>query len=736
MTADAQTGHDPVRLLPPRSLYLNRELSWLAFNERVLEEASNAAHPLLERLKFLSISSGNLDEFFMTRVAGLIEQRSRDPLQRSTDGLTPEEQIVLIRERAGLLFDGQQECWRRIRAELAAEGYPVCSFDALTPQDKSVLESYFNNSLFSALSPIIVDAAHPIPFLPNLGLAVIVRLDGTEGPRASEMKHIHRYGRAAKAIVVLPAKIDRFIALPPGGEGERARFAFVEDAIRLFVHKLFPKQNVLSFGLVHVTRDSDLEIEEDAEDLVSHFESAVKRRRRGRVIRLQADSGLSPETLRFLTSSLEREEDASVASAETVCLSHIMELYRRVPEDRLRFAPHKERFPERVYDHYGNYFAAIRSKDMIIHHPYETFDVVVDFLHQAAYDPDVIAIKQTLYRAGSESPVVKALVAAAEAGKAVTAVVELKARFDEEANIRWARNLERAGAQVVFGFVDLKTHAKLSLVVRRENGILKNYMHCGTGNYHHVTAKAYADLSFFTCDDVLCRDAANVFNFLTGYADANDFEHIVVSPLHLRKKMTRLIRDEIEHAEKGEPAAVWAKMNALVDPGMIDLLYEASRKGVKIALVVRGVCCLRPGVPGLSENITVKSIVGRFLEHERIYCFGNGRKLPSAEAKLFIASADLMPRNLDRRVEVMVPIFNPTVHEQILGQIMSANLRDNMQSWRMDADGRYARTQPKEGEAPFSAHRYFMENPSLSGRGKSLRKGKRKKTRFYGAEEE
>ncbi|MFZ9349741.1 MAG: RNA degradosome polyphosphate kinase, partial [Candidatus Fonsibacter ubiquis] len=677
---------------------------WLKFNLRVLAEASNLKNPILERLKFLSIAANNLDEFFMVRVAGIYNQIKDKVSFLSHDGLTSQKQLERIIIKTKRLLTASNQAWFNLKVDLSKEGILFVSYRDLNKSEKVRLNKIFRENIYPILTPLIVDPSHPFPFVPNKGHFLVMLLN-----KRNKSKKFF-------ATILIPQNIERFINI--SNRMDVKKYLSIEHIISNYVNYLFPGYHLNKYTSVRVIRDSDIEFEEEAEDLILYLEKALKKRRRGRIVKLEIRSNADPLLKKFVYKKLEVTEDEVYEMDSFVGVHQIDQIYNK-KNTNLVFKSFNPRQVERLKQFNNDYFATIKAKDFIVHHPYETFDAVIQFLTQAAEDPNVIAIKQTLYRTTSDSPIVKALVLAAEKGKSVTAVVEVKARFDEEKNISLASTLEKAGVQVVYGFVKLKTHAKASLIVRKEKSKLVSYVHLGTGNYHPINAKIYTDLSFFSSDKIICEDVEKFFNYITTYAEPKKLKKLILSPLFLRTKLYSLIDQEIENKLKGKHAEIWIKLNSLVDQAMIDKLYQASNAGVKICLFVRGICCLKPGIKGLSENIIVKSIVGRFLEHSRIYCFANGEIMPSRSNLAFFSSADLMTRNLDRRVELLIPVENSTVHEQVLDQIMLANYKDAENSWFLKSDESYEKIKVTT-ENNFSAHNYFMKNPSLSGRGSSI----------------
>ena len=684
--------------------YINREVSWLKFNLRVLAEASNLKNPTLERLKFLSIAANNLDEFFMVRVAGIYTQIKDKVSFLSHDGLTSEQQLKNIIINTKKLLSNSNEAWSKLKIDLDKSGILFASYRDLNKSEKVRLNKIFRENIYPVLTPLIIDPSHPFPFIPNKGHFLVMLLN-----KRNKSKKFY-------ATILIPKNIDRFINI--SNRVDVKKYLSIEHIISNYVNYLFPGYKLNKYTSVRIIRDSDIEFEEEAEDLIMYLEKALKKRRRGRIVKLEIRSNADPLLKKFVYKKLEVTEDEVYEMESFVGVHQIDQIYNK-KNANLVFKSFNPRQVERLKQFNDDYFATIKAKDFIVHHPYETFDAVIQFLNQAAEDHNVIAIKQTLYRTTFDSPIVKALIQASEKGKSVTAVVEVKARFDEETNISLASTLEKAGVQVVYGFIKLKTHAKASLIVRKEKNKLVSYVHLGTGNYHPINAKIYTDLSFFSSDKIICEDVEKFFNYITTYAEPKKLKKIILSPLFLRTKLYSLIDQEIENKSKSKHAEIWIKLNSLVDKAMIDKLYEASNAGVKICLFVRGICCLKPGIKGLSENIIVKSIVGRFLEHSRIFCFANGEMMPSRSNLAFFSSADLMTRNLNRRVELFIPIENSTVHEQVLDQIMLANYKDAENSWFLKSDESYEKINVT-AEDNFSAHSYFMKNPSLSGRGSSI----------------
>ena len=684
--------------------YFNRELSWLAFNERVLALAEDRTLPLAERLRFVSISADNLHEFFMVRIAGLRQLHQRGVHRVPVEDTEIEMLLSLLHQRSSALMDKQNRLLAALITAFRAENIFILDEAPNDSEDLEWLEMHFITNILPLLTPTTLDPAHPFPFFHNQGKGMLFELADTH------KKRVH-------GVILLPENLGRFVKLP----GNNLRFVLVEAVIKAFIGKIYTKHVLKSSSVFSIIRDSEIEIDDEANDLINEFETALRARKRGSVVLMTLTSDASASTLKLLCQAMAIGKDRCFGSDGPVSLNNFAELISYMPK-HLLYPTFNPRIPQRIRDFDGDCFAAIRNKDFVVHHPYESFEVVVRFLQQAARDPDVLAIRQTLYRTTPDSPIVRTLIEAAESGKSVTAVIELKARFDEKNNILLARDLERAGVHIAYGLTDLKIHAKMSAVVRRESGRLVTYTHLGTGNYHSITAKVYTDLSYFTCDRDVGRDVYEVFKYLTSHVHPEKLKKSFISPHQSMPRLSNLIDAEIVAAGEGKPSGIWVKCNAIVDRNLIDKLYEASCAGVKIEIIARGICCLRPGIKGLSENITVKSIVGRYLEHGRVYAFANGGKFGSSKNLVFMSSADLMPRNLLRRVEMFVQLENPTVRKQVINQILTALLQDEKNSWFLMPDGSYRH--PETGPDSFSAHDYFIANPSLSGAGSLARETK------------
>ncbi|MGA9771876.1 MAG: polyphosphate kinase 1 [Blastocatellia bacterium] len=694
--------HEEVRnvTLPPtlalnRQMLFNREVSWLCFNNRVLEEALDHSHPLLERLKFLSIFSTNLDEFFMIRVSGLKQQIDEGVMELSFDGLTATAQLRLIAEKLRPMVTEQMRCLKNdILPELSAQGIVITPYRALSDRERRSLNAYFLENVFPVLTPQAVDPSHPFPYISNLSLNLGVMIEASEEAASSAAGA----GGPRFARVKVPPIVPRLV--PVGDSG--AEFTLLEELIAANISVLFPGMRVGEFHLFRVTRDADIEIREDeANDLLRVMEQELRKRRFGTAVRLEVASTMPQEMVRYLETSLGLTSDDIYTNEGPLNVPDLMALYKQdKPEIKdkplLASLPLLFRTGEPIFD-------IIKRHDILMHHPYNSFSTVIDFINSAAIDPDVLAIKMTLYRTGQDSPIVRALMEASERGKQVAVLVELKARFDEEKNIEWARQLERAGVHVVYGLIGLKTHCKLALVVRREADSLRRYVHLGTGNYNPTTARIYTDIGLFTSNPQIGADATELFNYLTGFSRQIEYRRLIVAPVNMRDRLIGFIEREMEHQKAGRPARIIAKINSLTDTKIIRKLYEASQTGVPIELIVRGVCSLRPGVPGLSDTIDVISIVGRFLEHSRIFYFANG-----GDEDIYIGSADWMLRNIDRRVELLTPIEDPRLKKHLKEEVLDLCLRDNVKARRLLLNGNYQRIPCPEGNERVDSQSRFM----------------------------